>query len=150
MFDCWFLHLSICCLHACCGGQIALLKYLEEHNYDPAIGMAVEEAVNAKILTEAEAKELLERGSEGLKWGEMLQDAARNTRLQEFLKGNRWMLRQGFVDFEAKVKELAQQHRNDLSALEKAICDLEEEVKRCISSTSTCSISCALCSKPKL
>ena len=112
--------------------------------------MAVEEAVNAKILTEAEAKELLERGSEGLKWGEMLQDAARNTRLQEFLKGNRWMLRQGFVDFEAKIKELAQQHRNDLSALEKAICDLEEEVKRCISSTSTCSISCALCSKPKL
>jgi hypothetical protein len=38
------------------------------------------------------------------------------------------MKRQGFVDFEAKLKDLAQQHRSDLSALEKGIRDLEEEV----------------------
>ena len=108
--------------------QAALMKFLDEHNNDPAVGMAMEEAVDAKLLSEEEAREILGRGADGLNWSEMLSDAARNSKLQEFLKSNRWMKRQGFVDFEAKLKDLAQQHRSDLSALEKGIRDLEEEV----------------------
>jgi hypothetical protein len=117
-----------CCLLAVPLPQIALLKFLDEHNNDPAVGMAMEEAVDAKLLSEEEASEILGRGADGLNWSEMLSDAARNSKLQEFLKSNRWMKRQGFVDFDAKLKELVQQHSSDLSAIEKGIRDLEEEV----------------------
>lgn len=107
------------------------MTFLDEHNNDPALGMAMEEAVDAKLLSEEEAREILGRGADDLSWSEMLSDAARNSKLQEFLKSNRWMIRQGFVDFEAKLKDLAQQHRSDLSALEKGIRDLEEQVISC-------------------
>jgi len=109
------------------------------------LGRAMEEAVDAKLLTEEEVKEILGRGADGLKWSEMLPDAARNSKLQAFLKGNHQIRCQGFFDlrrfdlehfdferfdFEGQSKKLAQKHRSDLSALEKRIRDLEEEVKQ--------------------
>ena len=106
------------------------MKFLDEHNNDPALGMAMEEAVDAKLLSEEEAREILGHEADDLSWSEMLSDAVRNSKLQEFLKSNRWMRRQGFVDFDEKLKELAKQHRSDLSAIEKGIRDLEEEVQR--------------------
>jgi len=108
------------------------MKFLDAHDNDPALGMAMEEAVDAGLLSEEEAKEIFGRGADGLLWNEMLLDATRNHKLQEFLKGNRWLQRQGFTDFDAKSKEAMQQeekkHKLQLMALAKEIADLEEEV----------------------
>ena len=108
------------------------MKFLDAHDNDPALGMAMEEAVDAGLLSEEEAKEIFGRGADGLLWNEMLLDATRNHKLQEFLKGNRWLQRQGFTDFDAKSKEAMQQeekkHKLHLMALAKEIADLEEEV----------------------
>ncbi len=108
------------------------MKFLDAYDNDPALGMAMEEAVDEGLLSEEEAKEIFGRGPDGLLWNEMLRDAARNHKLQEFLKSNRWLQRQGFTDFDAKAKEVMlleeKQHKQHLMALAKEIADLEEEV----------------------
>ncbi len=63
--------------------------------------MALEEAVEQRLITEEEAKRILNSAAADLLWDSMLADAGRNQKLQDFIKSNRWMHRQRFVDFVA-------------------------------------------------
>jgi hypothetical protein len=92
------------------GPQADLLKFLDSNNNNPNFGMALEEAVDEHLITEAEARQILQSSAGTLRWSSMLTDANRNKRLQVFIKGNRWMRRQGFKDFE-EIEELEQEER---------------------------------------
>ena len=77
--------------------------------------MALEEAIDQLLITEEEAKRILDTAAADLQWNRMLEDAGRNKQLQEFIKSNRWMRRQNFFDFVA-MEELEFEQKRRLKA----------------------------------
>jgi hypothetical protein len=90
--------------------------------------MALEEAIDKRLITEEEAKNILASAAADLQWNRMLEDAGRNKKLQEFIKSNRWMLRQNFFDF-VEMEELEFEQEKRLKALDRKMRELQDEVQ---------------------
>jgi hypothetical protein len=107
-------------------GEVELYEFLDSNDNNPNFGMALEEAVEQDLITEEEAKRILDSAAADLQWNRMLADAGRNKKLQDFIKSNRWMRRQQFVDFVA-MEELEQKKR--MKALDKKERELQDDVR---------------------
>ncbi len=103
-----------------------LYEFLDSNDNNPNFGMALEEAIEQHLITEEEAKRILDSAAADLQWNRMLADAGRNKKLQDFIKSNRWMRRQQFVDFVA-MEELEQKKR--MKALDKKEREIQDEVR---------------------
>jgi hypothetical protein len=110
-------------------GEVELYEFLDSNDNNPNFGMALEEAIEQHLITEEEAKRILDSAAADLQWNRMLADAGRNKKLQDFIKSNRWMRRQKFVDF-AAIEELEQ--KRHLEELEKKERDLQDAVRHLI------------------
>ena len=102
-----------------------LHKFLDSNDNNPNFGMALEEAVDTHLITQEEAERIVQTSADALQWNGMLSDGVRNKKLQDFLKVNRWMRRQGFKDFEA-MEELEKKKR--LKLLEQDQRKIQDEV----------------------
>ena len=104
-------------------GEVELYEFLDSNDNNPNFGMALEEAIEQHLITEEEAKRILDSAAADLQWNRMLADAGRNKKLQDFIKSNRWMRRQMFVDFVA-IEELEQKkHLKELETKERELQD---------------------------
>ncbi len=112
-------------------GEAELEKFLDSNDNNPNFGMALEEAIDQLLITEEEAKRILDSAAADLQWGGMLADAGRNKKLQDFIKSNRWMRRQKFFDFVA-MEELEFEQKKRLKALERKERELQDEVQHSI------------------
>ena len=93
--------------------------------------MALEEAIDQLLITEEEAKRILDTAAADLQWNRMLEDAGRNKQLQEFIKSNRWVRRQNFFDFVA-MEELEFEQKRRLKALDLKERELQVQVQHAI------------------
>jgi hypothetical protein len=112
-------------------GEAELEKFLDSNDNNPNFGMALQEAIDQLLMTEEEAKRILDSAAADLQWGRMLADAGRNEKLQEFIKSNRWMRRQKFFDFVA-MEEIEFEQKKRLKALERKERELQDEVQHSI------------------
>jgi hypothetical protein len=104
-------------------GEEELCEFLDSNDNNPNFGMALEEAVEQRLITEEEAQRILNSAAADLLWDRMLADFCRNKKLQDFIKSNRWMRRQKFVDFVA-IEELEQKkHLKELETKERELQD---------------------------
>ncbi len=107
--------------------EAELYEYLDSNDNNPNFGMmALEEAVEQRLITEEEAHRILNSAAADLQWDRMLDDAGRNKKLQEFIKSNRWVRRQKFVDFVA-IEALEKKKR--MLALEQKERELRKAVR---------------------
>jgi hypothetical protein len=106
-------------------GEAELNEFLDSNDNNPNFGMALEEAVDQRLITEEEALRMLTSLAADLQWDRLLADAGRNKLLQDFIKSNRWMRRQSFTDFVA-IEELEKKKRQQ--ALDKQERKLQDEV----------------------
>jgi hypothetical protein len=112
-------------------GEAELEKFLDSNDNNPNFGMALEEAIDQRLITEEEAKRILDSAAADLQWNRMLEDAGRNKQLQEFIKSNRWMRRQNFFDFVA-MEELEFEQKRRLKALDSKERELQVQVQHAI------------------
>ena len=118
-------------------GEEELCEFLDSNDNNPNFGMALEEAIDQLLITEEEAKRILDTAAADLQWNRMLEDAGRNKQLQEFIKKNRWIRRQNCFDFVA-MEDLEFEQERRLKALDRKERELQDEVQHAIIISSFC------------